>query len=258
MTPANESGLPLPEEPEPLQDNEPEAVADVADVEGLVEDRVEGRVEDLVEGRVDGRADGRVENREDGAGAGSALDSDGAPAAAPSAATAGPGTPAGPGSPGEAGPDTDTATLAAEAEAEAARERAAFDELVASFHSETAPDPVPRKIIRHPVLNTDPVWDQPIVEPTDETTVDKYFPNEHFEPPEPPPFPEASGATKASWTLLVGGVLFLVARTLLAWDTPPWTFWLAIGGVFGGIISLVARMRPDRDDDDDPDHGAVV
>jgi|SRR5882672_11019700 len=156
--------------------------------------------------------------------------------------------------------DVDTAldSAAREAEEQAARERAAFDELVASFHSESAPDPVPRKIIRHPVLNTDAGWDHPIIEPTDETTVDKYFPNEHFEPPEPPPLPEASTATKASWTLLLGGVLFLVLRTLLGWQTEPWMFWLAVGGVFGGTVSLIARMRPDRDDFDDPDHGAVV
>jgi hypothetical protein len=208
MTPANEPGLPVPEEPEPLQDSaesQPEAVADV---------------EDGGSGRGAGDRDGGVADAGD--------------------------------------PTPDAATRAAESEAEAARERAAFDELVASFHSETAPDPVPRKIIRHPVLNPDPVWDQPIIEPTDETTVDKYFASEHFEPPEPPPLPEASGATKASWTLLIGGVLFLVARTLLEWNTPPWTFWLAVGGVFGGIVSLVARMRPDRDDYDDPDHGAVV
>ena len=218
MTPANEPGLPVPEEPEPLQDSaepQPEAVADV---------------EDGGSGSGAGDRDGGV--RDGGVRDGGAGDAD--------------------------DPIPDAATRAAESEAEAARERAAFDELVASFHSETAPDPVPRKIIRHPVLNTDPVWDLPIIEPTDETTVDKYFPNEHFEPPEPPPLPEASGATKASWTLLVGGVLFLVARTLLEWETPPWMFWLAVGGVFGGIVSLVARMRPDRDDYDDPDHGAVV
>jgi hypothetical protein len=175
-----------------------------------------------------------------------------------------------------------------DADAEAARERAAFDELVASFHSETAPDPVPRwpvaedasespadsdtdasrssaasdtapgsrKITR---VQRDLIYrDFSIVEPTDETTVDKYFPEEHFEPPEPPPMPEASSATKASWTLLIGGVLFLIARTLFQWDTYPWTFWVAVGAVVGGFVSLVARMRPVRDDYDDPDNGAVV
>ena len=174
-----------------------------------------------------------------------------------------------------------------DADAEAARERAAFDELVASFHSETAQDPVPRwpvaedasesaadadagrtsaasdapapaprKITR---VQRDLIYrDFSIVEPTDETTVDKYFPDEHFEPPEPPPIPEASGATKASWTVMVGGVLFLVANTLFAWETDTWMSWVAVGAVVGGFVSLVARMRPVRDDYDDPDNGAVV
>jgi hypothetical protein len=161
----------------------------------------------------------------------------------------------------------------AAAEAEAARERAAFDELVASFHSETAPDPVPRWPVAEDAAEISiraraelererpPMIDlnlQPIVEPTDETTVDKYFEVEHFEPPEPPPFPEATSATKAFTTLVVGGVLFLLARTILNLDTPPWMFWMAVAGVFGGIIGLVVRMRPDRDDFDDPDHGAVI
>jgi hypothetical protein len=152
----------------------------------------------------------------------------------------------------------DAGEAVSEEEARAARERAAFDELVASFHTETAPDPVPRRIIRHTVLNTPPDWVEPIVEPADETTVDKYFPSEHYEPPEPPPLPAASGATKASWTLLVGGVLFLLLRTLLGWETEPWMFYLALASILGGIVSLFARMRPERDEYDDPDNGAVV
>ncbi len=161
------------------------------------------------------------------------------------------------GGPAQADPADPALAAAVAAAAEAARERAVFDELVASFHTETAPDPVPRRIIRHTVLNA-PEWSEPIIEPSEETTVDKYFPSEHFEPPEPPPLPEASGATKASWTLLVGGVLFLLLRTLLGWETPPWMFWLALASILGGILSLFARMRPERDEYDDPDHGAVV
>ena len=142
-----------------------------------------------------------------------------------------------------------------------AREREAFDELVASFHSETAPDPEPRKIIRYPVLNQEPQWEPVVVEPTDELTVDPLdvidIIAEPFEQPDPP-LPETSAATRASWTLLVGGVLFLVAHTLFQWNTPEWLGWLAIIGICGGIVSLMVRMKPDRDDFDDPDNGAVV
>jgi len=73
-----------------------------------------------------------------------------------------------------------------------------------------------------------------------------------------PPLPQVGAATLASWTMLVGGVGFLVLHTLLQWQTPDYFGWLAVIGVFGGIISLVARMKPDRDEYDDPDNGAVV
>jgi hypothetical protein len=149
-----------------------------------------------------------------------------------------------------------------------ARERVEFDKLVAAFHGESAPDPqpqgpqgpqtpAPRKIVRYPVLDPRPEWHPEIVEPTDETTVDPLDHVEHYEPPDPP-LPQVGAATLASWTMLVGGVGFLVLHTLLKWQTPDYFGWLAIIGVFGGIISLVARMKPDRDEYDDPDNGAVV
>ena len=149
-----------------------------------------------------------------------------------------------------------------------ARERVEFEKLVAAFHGESAPDPqpqgpqgpqtpAPRKIVRYPVLDPRPEWHPEIVEPTDETTVDPLDHVEHYEPPDPP-LPQVGAATLASWTMLVGGVGFLVLHTLLKWQTPDYFGWLAIIGVFGGIISLVARMKPDRDEYDDPDNGAVV
>jgi hypothetical protein len=231
VTPANTPpGPPSPEEPEPFQDGPaPDASVDAS---------VDPPAEASVDASVDAATGFALGDAADSAGPAHLADSAGPAQLADAANSA--------------------AALAAEAEAEAARERAVFDELVASFHTETAPDPVPRKIVRHPVLNPEPVLEQPIVEPSDETTVDKYFPSEHFEPPEPPPLPQTSGATKASWTLLLGGVLFLVSRTLFQWDTEAWTFWLAVSAVFGGIVSLVMRMQPERDDYDDPDNGAVV
>ena len=146
-----------------------------------------------------------------------------------------------------------------------ARERVEFDKLVVAFHGESAPDPqpnrpespAPRKIVRYPVLDPRPEWNAEIVEPTDETTADPLDYVEHYEQPDPP-LPQVAAATLASWTMLLGGVGFLVLHTLLKWETPEYLGWLAIIGVFGGIITLVARMKPDRDEYDDPDNGAVV
>ncbi|NUR62601.1 MAG: hypothetical protein HOV87_28685 [Catenulispora sp.] len=171
--------------------------------------------------------------------------------------------------------DTDVETEpAAQDETEeqrVARERIEFDKLVVAFHGESAPDPqghrpepgagaatpAPHKIIRYPVLDPRPEWEGSIVEPTDETTSDPLDYVEHYEPPDPE-LPQASAATLASWTMLIGGVAFLVLHTLLGWQTPEYLGWLAIIGVFGGIVTLVARMKPDRDEYDDPDNGAVV
>jgi len=146
-----------------------------------------------------------------------------------------------------------------------ARERVEFDKLVAAFHGESAPDPQPqrpetpgpRKIVRYPVLDPRPEWHAEIVEPTDETTVDPLDYVEHYEQPDPP-LPQVAAATLASWTMLLGGVAFLVLHTLLKWQTPEYMGWLAVIGVVGGVITLVARMKPDRDEYDDPDNGAVV
>ncbi|GAA1974334.1 hypothetical protein [Catenulispora subtropica] len=171
-------------------------------------------------------------------------------------------------------PATETETVVAETEDERiARERVEFEKLVAAFHGESAPDPQggrpeagsgavpgpsrPHKIIRYPVLDPRPEWEGSIVEPTDETTADPLDYVEHYEPPDPE-LPQASAATLASWTMLIGGVVFLVLHTLLGWQTPEYLGWLAIIGVFGGIITLVMRMKPDRDEYDDPDNGAVV
>jgi hypothetical protein len=150
-----------------------------------------------------------------------------------------------------------------------ARERVEFDKLVAAFHGESAPDPQPdrpqsqdpgpgpRKIVRYPVLDPRPEWPSEILEPTDETTADPLDHVEHYEQPDPP-LPQVAAATLASWTMLLGGVCFLVLHTLLKWQTPEYLGWLAVIGVFGGIITLVMRMKPDRDEYDDPDNGAVV
>jgi hypothetical protein len=166
--------------------------------------------------------------------------------------------------------ETEIETVVAETEEERiARERVEFEKLVAAFHGESAPDPQggrpqpgpgaggPRKIIRYPVLDPRPEWDGSIAEPTDETTSDPLDYIEHYEPPDPE-LPQVSAGTLASWTMLVGGVAFLVLHTLLGWQTPEYMGWLAVIGVFGGIITLVMRMKPDRDEYDDPDNGAVV
>ncbi|WP_086728950.1 hypothetical protein [Streptomyces carpinensis] len=80
----------------------------------------------------------------------------------------------------------------------------------------------------------------------------------HFVPPEPPPLPEADAAAKFAWLGVIGGPVLLLLAVLLGWDMTWWLTTLCIGGFLGGVVTLVARMKPGDDEDDDPGRGAVV
>ncbi|MGW0733317.1 hypothetical protein [Streptomyces sp. NPDC002851] len=80
----------------------------------------------------------------------------------------------------------------------------------------------------------------------------------HFVPPEPPPLPEADVTAKFAWLAVIGGPVLLLLAVLLGWDMTWWLTTLGVGGFLGGFATLVARMRTDDEDDDDPGRGAVV
>ncbi|MFE8017667.1 hypothetical protein ACFU3O_33635 [Streptomyces antibioticus] len=80
----------------------------------------------------------------------------------------------------------------------------------------------------------------------------------HFVPPEPPPLPEADTTAKFAWLGVIGGPVLLLLAILLGWDMTWWLTTICIGGFLGGFATLVARMGPDDEDDDDPGRGAVV
>ncbi|MFD8610865.1 hypothetical protein [Streptomyces sp. NPDC059631] len=80
----------------------------------------------------------------------------------------------------------------------------------------------------------------------------------HFVPPEPPPLPEADATAKFAWLGVLGGPVLLLLAVLLGWEMTWWLTTLGIGGFVGGVATLVARMNPGDEDDDDPGRGAVV
>ncbi|GAX50766.1 hypothetical protein [Streptomyces olivochromogenes] len=80
----------------------------------------------------------------------------------------------------------------------------------------------------------------------------------HFVPPEPPPLPTADTTAKFAWLAVVGGPIVLLLTILLGWDMTWWLATVGIGGFLGGFATLVARMKPDDEDEDDPGRGAVV
>ncbi|MFD4835143.1 hypothetical protein ACFWPV_35730 [Streptomyces uncialis] len=80
----------------------------------------------------------------------------------------------------------------------------------------------------------------------------------HFVPPEPPPLPDADATAKFAWLGLIGGPLLLLLAVLLGWEMTWWLSLATIGGFLGGFATLVARMKPDDEDEEDPGRGAVV
>ncbi|WP_053912592.1 hypothetical protein VM636_22360 [Streptomyces sp. SCSIO 75703] len=80
----------------------------------------------------------------------------------------------------------------------------------------------------------------------------------HFVPPEPPPLSEGDTTTKFAWLGVIGGPVLLLLAVVLDWEMTWWLTLLTIGGFLGGFATLVARMRPDDEGDDDPGRGAVV
>lgn len=81
---------------------------------------------------------------------------------------------------------------------------------------------------------------------------------ETFEPPTPEPLPALDWPARAAWLGALGGPGFLVANTMLDWQTPTW---ISVGCALAGLCGfgyLVSRLKPHRDDDDDDNYGAVV
>jgi hypothetical protein len=80
----------------------------------------------------------------------------------------------------------------------------------------------------------------------------------HFVPPDPPPLPSADATATFGWLAVLGGPLLLLLAVLLGWQMTWWLTTLGIGGFIGGFVTLVIRMNPGDEDDDDPGRGAVV
>jgi hypothetical protein len=75
-----------------------------------------------------------------------------------------------------------------------------------------------------------------------------------FVPPEPPPLPRPSHpADKWGWGAAIGGPALLVGSTTLG--LPTWIGGIGVAAFIAGFVTLVARMRNERDSGDD---GAVV
>lgn len=82
--------------------------------------------------------------------------------------------------------------------------------------------------------------------------------DEHYTPPEPPPLPQTQAATKLALLALVVGIVLILLGGI--GELPGMATFLGVCSVAGAVATLVVRMNdPDPEDqDDDPNHGAVV
>lgn len=111
------------------------------------------------------------------------------------------------------------------------------------------PDPAPpraapqMRIARDPVdpLNSPAQWDD----------------EGHFVPPDLPPMPRGDLVSRLAWTGLFGGPLLMLLATVLSWALPRAILFGCAAAFVGGLVTLVLRMRDDRDGSGGDD-GAVV
>jgi hypothetical protein len=81
--------------------------------------------------------------------------------------------------------------------------------------------------------------------------------DEGYTPPPPPPLPRMSGATALGLFALVGGLIVFFWPTLLPVAQSTAMF-VAFCAVLAGFVTLIWRLRPGDEEDDDPDNGARV
>lgn len=127
-------------------------------------------------------------------------------------------------------------------EEDSAATDAEFARIVAGWEAESGPVP--------PV--TDQPREDPPPPPAEPDVLDR--PDEHFEPPAPPPLPVLAPVSLYALLLIAAGALCIIAPGAVRLSSDLGIV-LGVLGVVGGVALLVSRMRDRTDDDGD---GAVV
>ncbi|MFI5914901.1 DUF308 domain-containing protein [Dactylosporangium sp. NPDC051541] len=81
--------------------------------------------------------------------------------------------------------------------------------------------------------------------------------DEGYTPPPPPPLPRVAPVTILAVLALGAGLVLLFWPDLLPLGAQT-TLFLGFAGVLTGFVTLVLRLRPGDEEDDDPDNGARV
>ncbi|NYF54324.1 DUF308 domain-containing protein [Micromonospora purpureochromogenes] len=81
--------------------------------------------------------------------------------------------------------------------------------------------------------------------------------DEGYTPPPPPPLPRVSKYAVVGVLAIVLGFVLFLNPALLPVDASVVTL-LGFTGILAGFVTLIWRLRPGDEDDEDPDDGAVV
>ncbi len=146
---------------------------------------------------------------------------------------------------------TDRAEDAAATDAEFARIVAAWDAEESAGGTGAAPADPPAGRSAPPPATEQP-RDDPPPPPAEVPVLDR--PDEHFEPPAPPPLPVLAPASLYALVLILAGAVCIVTPGTLGLG-PDVGIVIGVLAVVGGVAVLVSRMRDRSDDDGD---GAVV
>ncbi len=133
---------------------------------------------------------------------------------------------------------------------------AAFSQIVAGFDASPNP-PRPGEPVAPPaaaVRPATPIGWEDLLRPQPPAAPE---PEERYVPPPPPPLPRMQVSTRIAWAAALFGPLLLFVAVLVNWQLPDYVQLLAAISFLAGFVTLVTKLRSERDEDDDDD-GAVV
>jgi len=96
-------------------------------------------------------------------------------------------------------------------------------------------------------------WERYLGSPDDRADLPADEPEEHYEPPDPPPLPHLSATVVTGWLGALGIPVLLVVAGLIGLVVPTWLLLLAAGGFMYGLVVLFSLLRSSPFDPDDPD-----